>query len=126
MAEKPNETPDAKPTKRAVLKREDAIVLPEGTTLESLKELDEAKLRKLLSARLKEVWTVVAVAEGNLRQAIEAHAGKSGTPDAKPGDYKAPPLRGFLGGETLIRPPEPKVERQALAETGVLAGLAAD
>lgn len=126
MTEKAPETPDAKPTKRVVLKRENAIVLPEGTTVESLKELDEPKLRKLLAAGLNEVWTVAAVTEGSLRQAIEAHAGKSGTPDAKPGDYKAPPLRGFLGGETLIRPPEPKVERQSLAETGVLAGLTAD
>lgn len=117
------DTQQSVPTRRVILKRETAIVLPEGTTVAGLKELDEPALRKLLSGALKEAWVVVAVKEGNQRAAIEAHAGKSGTPDALPGDYKAPPLRGFLGGEKLVRPDKPKIERETLSESGVLAGL---
>lgn len=129
-----NDTPaqqpeEDKPTKRVVLRRERAILLPETMTEDALARLasgDGAKqLAKLLglpeSSKVPtacigvEAWTVVGEFEGKSKtQAIEAHAGKPNTPDAKPGAYKAPTSAAFAGGALYEAPPQPLVERKAL------------
>lgn len=103
------------PTRRVILKREQVIVLPEG--IDPAKVAEAGKALGIKQGATVDAWLVVAEKEGaSKREAIEAHAGKAGTPDAIPGDYKAPPLSGFSGGERYVRPDKPKVERQALED----------
>jgi hypothetical protein len=116
-------TDDRGPTRRVVLKRERTLVLPEGVRVEELVAAkDEKAIMKLLGKPIgkdpyTEAWTVVAVKEGASKtNAIEAHAGKPGTPDALPGTYKAPTVSAWSGGEVYEAPPEPLVERKALEE----------
>jgi hypothetical protein len=107
------------PTKRMILKRERVIVLPEeidAAHAEPLLKVVKETVGKSSAARISEAWIVVDEAEGTVRSAIEAHAGEPGTPDARPGDYKAPPARGWMGGERYVRPPKPKVERLPLED----------
>jgi hypothetical protein len=111
------------PTKRVVLKRERVLVLPEGVSLNDLDPKVSEAVRKLLklgggkanSEVHVEAWVVVGEFEGASKNAaIEAHAGKPNTPDAKPGAYKAPGASAWAGGLLYEKPPEPKVERKAL------------
>jgi hypothetical protein len=110
--------PERADTRRLVLRREVCIVVPEGVG-----SVDEDKLREALGLPKKAkvvtspAWLVVGEFVGdNMTKAIEAHAGKPGTPDAIPGVYKAPSCRAWAGGEEYVKPPEPKVERKALEE----------
>jgi hypothetical protein len=111
-----------KPTKRTVLRRERVLVLPEGIddaalaeVVKAIPKLPEKKLADALKAKPVEAWVVIGEFEGTDKEdAIEAHAGKKNTPDAKPGAYKAPPASGWSGGLLYERPPEPKVEVKAL------------
>lgn len=108
-------------TKRIVLRRERVIVLPEALTGEAFEKTkaDIAKAVGLRAGSLKPVvaWVAVGEFEGaNMTRAIEAHAGKPGTPDAIPGTYKAPSVRAWAGGEEYVMPPSPKVERKALVD----------
>jgi hypothetical protein len=103
-------------TRRTILKRERVVVLPEDVTALDVKALREALGTKATISE-GEAWVVVGEYIGaSKREAIEAHAGKPGTPDAKPGDYKAPPVSGFSGGERYVRPDKPKVERETLED----------
>lgn len=104
------------PTRRVILKHERVIVVPEGVATVNEKTLREALGVKDAAISIGEAWVVVDEQEGSQREAIEAYAGEPNTPDAKPGDYKAPPLRGWKGGERYVRPERPKVERQALPD----------
>lgn len=62
-----------------------------------------------------EAWTVLGEFEGASKdKAIEAYAGKPGTPDAKPGAYKAPTASAFAGGALYEAPPQPLVTKTAL------------
>lgn len=113
-------TDAAAKTKRTVLKRERVLVLPDSLTQEQLDALIGAvaavKVKGLPTgiAKPQTAWVVVAAGEGSKTQAIEQHAGKPGTPDAKQGVYKAPNLSAWRGGEVYGAPPLPLVERRAL------------
>lgn len=105
-------TDDEKATKRVVLQKQRVLVLPPGLDVQSLVELkDEKELRKLIGAKLTEAWSVVGEFEGASKQAaIEAYAGKPGTPDAKVGTFKAPTASAFAGGRRYEAPPKPLVQ----------------
>lgn len=95
-------------TKRMVLARAEAIIIPEGIDPEKLKEA-----LRLIGGRSvpKTVWWEVGEFEGSSKQnALEAYAGKPNTPEAKPGAYKAPGASAWAGGRLYEKPPEPKVE----------------
>jgi hypothetical protein len=105
---------ESRDTRRMVLKRERVLVLPEGVD-----SVDEKKLREALGVKpsVKIVTTPAWVECGeqlgaSKQHAIEAFAGKPGTPDARPGDYKAVGLSAWKGGRRYVKPPEPKVEAQ--------------
>lgn len=116
--EPPNLTADTEvtPTRRVVLKREDVIVLPEGTTVEELLTADKATLQSFLSTHLTKAWVVASEQTGTKDGAIEAHAGKAGTPDAKPGEYRSVTTRAWSGGLVYERPEAPKVEKRRLED----------
>lgn len=111
---------DRKPTERVILKRERVLVLPDDVDVAALASGDgAAKLAQALGLKSGKVptasvgvdaWVVVAEAVGSPRKAIEAHAGKPGTPEAKPGVYKAPTASGWKGGRQYEKPELPKVE----------------
>jgi hypothetical protein len=112
---------DREPTLRVVLRRELAIVLTDLTDeqrAEVLKAVAAVKVRGIPKdvAAPRETWAVMAQVNGASKlNAIEAYAGKAGTPDAKPGAYRAPTAKAWAGGEEYVKPPEPKVERRSLA-----------
>jgi hypothetical protein len=120
----PAQEEEARPdTRRVVLKRERVLVLPDGVTLADIDPKDAEAIRRLLGIKggranvqaHVEAWVVVGEFAGASKtKAIEAHAGKPGTPDAKPGAYKAPTWSAWSGGELYEKPPEPKVERRSL------------
>lgn len=111
---------DRGPTQRVVLKRVTVLVLPEGVevTVERMKGIaNSLGLKPATRFDVGEAWTVVGEYEGASKtHAIEAHAGKPGTADAKPGAYKAPSKSSWAGGELYVKPDQPKVERQALED----------
>lgn len=109
------------PTQRVVLKRERVLVIPfDGN--------DEADIAARVEAAAKalgprqgpkpiDAWVVVGEfeADGLTKDgAIEMHAGKPGTPDAKQGAYKAPTTSAWAGGALYEAPPAPLVQRKAL------------
>jgi hypothetical protein len=107
------------PTQRVVLRRERVLVLPEGLTGEAFEKTkgDIAKAVGVRAGALNPVegWIVVGVFEGGTKdKAIERHAGKPGTPDAKPGAYKAPTASAWAGGLIYEAPPAPLVQKRAL------------
>lgn len=112
---------DRKPTERVILKRERVLVLPDGVDVSALTSGEgAAKLAQALGLKSGKVptasvgvdaWVVVGEFVGDSpRKAIEAHAGKPGTPEAKPGVYKAPTASGWKGGRQYEKPELPKVE----------------
>lgn len=115
-----------KPTKRVVLRQERVIVLPDDVADDTLAKLSKgegakalADLLGLKSAKVptadigREMWLVVGEFEGQDKDdAIRAHAGEPGSPDAIPGTYKAPPINGWKGGKRYTRPDRPKVEAE--------------
>lgn len=112
---------ERKPTQRVVLRRERVLALPDGVRIEELVAAkDERAMMKLLGLRVGddpygEAWVPVGEFEGaSMTKAIEAYAGKPGTPDAIPGAYKAPTVSAWAGGEEYVKPPAPKVERRPL------------
>lgn len=116
---------ERKDTKRTVLRRARAIVVPEKATDEQIEQAlaalgygSKSGGRALLKKQPPgDVWIVVGEFVGaSKREAIEAHAGKPGTPEAIPGAYKAPTTSAWAGGEEYEKPPEPKVERKALVD----------
>lgn len=111
-------------TQRIVLKRERVIVIPDGVSEERLAEVlagfdfgPEKGIKKALSTAPGDAWVVVGEFTGASKtRAIEVHAGKPGTFDAKPGAYKAPTKTAWSGGEEYDKPPKPKVERKPLED----------
>lgn len=104
---------DREPTQRVVIRKETVIVLPEDITPE--KVAAAAKALGIKSGATAEAWCVVGEFAGASKEdAIEAHAGKPGTPDAIPGTYKAPTVRAFAGGARYKAPPKPLVERELI------------
>lgn len=100
------------PTQRMVLRGERVIVLPESVTdamvTEALKTLKG-------KASVEDAWVPVGVHVGDTKdQAIEAHAGRPGTPDAAPGVYKAPTVKAWAGGLRLVAPPRPLIEKETI------------
>lgn len=105
-------------TKRMVLRRENVLVIPDGLDPKKLADI-EAAVKKALGAKGKptQAWVPLGEFEGSSNtNAIEAYAGKPGTPDAIPGTYKAPSIRSWAGGEVYDKPPLPKVERKPLVD----------
>jgi hypothetical protein len=124
-AVKPPAAPPADPpadergaTKRVVVKRERVLVLPEGVTVEALGGKDAEGIRRVLGIKggrahadaHVEAWVVCGEFEGDKRDAIKAFAGEPGSPDAKPGTYRAPSASAWRGGRHYERPERPKVE----------------
>lgn len=101
------------PTPRVILKRERVLVLPEDVSSVDSKAIREALGTKGTVSEA-EAWVVVDEQTGTQAAAIEAYTGPAGDPETKPGEFKAPPLRGWKGGLRMVRPPKPKVERQVL------------
>lgn len=107
------------PTVRTVLRREQVMVLPDGLPDDVLKAAQDM-IRKAVkppgtAAMVAAAWIVVAEHEGASKEdAIEAHAGKPGTPDAKVGAYKAPTSKAWAGGMRLVAPEKPLVEKEAI------------
>lgn len=107
------------PTRRTILKRERAIVLPDTLTEEQVATVRKAvsDTKYVKSPQTAAVWMVMGEREGSSkREAIEAFAGKAGTPEALPGDWKAPPASGFSGGRRYEKPSQPKIEGFDLAD----------
>lgn len=107
------------PTRRVVLRRERVLVLPDGLSDEDvqavLKAVQASKKIGTPSKALMEAWVVVGEFEGASKdKAIEAHAGKAGTPDAKTGAFKAPTAAAWAGGSLYRAPAKPLVEREAI------------
>jgi hypothetical protein len=117
-----------KPTQRVVLRRERVIVLPDTVDEDTLGKLSSGDGAKALAALLglgsakvptvcigAEAWTVVGEFVGSTKdKAIEAYAGKAGTPDAKVGDFKAPGSAAWAGGLRYSAPPKPLVEKESI------------
>lgn len=104
-------------TKRLVLKREHVLVLPDGLdngVVKAAQEVIRKADKSAGSGLATTAWVEVGEFAGSKTTAIEAHAGKANTPDAKPGAYKAPSVSAMRGGLLYEKPPEPKVERKAL------------
>lgn len=110
------------PTKRVVLRREDVIVLTDLDQAQRdavVKAVGAVKAKGMPRdvAKPRETWSVVGMFDGDSKtKAIEAHAGKPGTPDAKEGAFKAPTVSAWAGGEVYERPPAPLFERKALED----------
>lgn len=102
-------------TRRIVMQRVRAIVLPVGSP-ELVAELVEG-LTRVATVPKDEIEVCEAFVErgvftGSKLQAITAYAGEAGTPDAKPGTYFAPTETAWRGDVTYVRPERPKVERK--------------
>lgn len=118
---KPAEDEERVPTKRTILKRERVLVLPEDVIADPekvaaiLKAVSETKHIK--SPQTTPAWVVMGEEEGeSKRKAIEAFAGVAGTPEAKPGAWKAPTSSAWSDGRVHERPPEPKIEGSDLED----------
>lgn len=105
---------DIAPTKRVVLRKVLALAVPSGATTEQLIAAHKALGGKGAPAEI-DVWQECGEFEGSSKdRAIELFAGKPGTPDAKPGTYKAPGASAFAGGMRLTAPPKPLVEKESI------------
>jgi hypothetical protein len=107
------------PTERMVLRQEKVFIVS-GTrdlTPEQTKKLEAAlKAAGIKDSTAHMAWVEVGVFVGASKDAaIEAHAGKPGTPDAKLGTYKAPTVAAFSGGSRYKAPPKPLAERESIA-----------
>lgn len=107
-------------TQRAVLKRERVLVLPEGVELNAERQKGIANalgLKPTTKLPECEAWVEVGEFAGHSKTAaIEAYAGKPGTPDAKQGAYRAPSLSSWQGGLIYDAPPQPLVQRRELED----------
>lgn len=109
---------DRKPTDRVVLSQVRVIVLPEAITPEQQEAISVALHTgrgKPVTVPVVEAWMEVGEHAGASKlSAIEAHAGVAGTPDAKPGTYRAPTVTAWKGAIRYSAPPQPLVERELL------------
>lgn len=100
--------------KRVVIREAQAIVLPEGFDADTLKGEAEKALKGLIGkASIRTVWEELGVAEGDKDVAIAAFAGEKGTPDAKPGLYRAPTLSSWKDGQRY-KPPVQRVDAETV------------
>lgn len=114
--EKPEDAAERGPTMRVVLKREGAIMLPEGVADAQVADALAALYGKRVPRGVRsDGWFVVGEFEGHSKKnAIEAHAGKAGTATAKVGVWKAPTTSSWAGGLKHSAPPRPLVESEAI------------
>jgi hypothetical protein len=113
------EDEEREPTRRVVLRRERVLVLPESLSDEDvqsiLKAVQDSKKLPAPSKALTHAWMEIGTFTGASKDnAIEAHAGKAGTPDAKLGEYKAPTASAWAGGTRYKAPPKPLAEKEAI------------
>lgn len=106
---------EARVTRRVVVSQHAVLLLPSGgVSSEGLAAAWKA-LGLKGAPREAAAWVVVGEFDGASKDdAIEAYAGKPGTPDAKVGTYKAPGARSWAGGARYAAPPKPLVEREAI------------
>lgn len=115
MATTDEDKAERKPTERVVLKRETVLVLPPGVDLAQLFAPDTKALKKMGIGPPVEAWIEVARATAPTKAtAIEAHAGKAGTPDALQGVFRAPTVTSWKDGVVYEAPPMPLVERSVI------------
>lgn len=121
---------DSHETQRMVLRGLPAILVPHGVSNDVLKKVqgllrDPAVLAAVVEqgeGNADDVGLFVPLAftvegepqTGSKDRCIEAVAGKAGTPDARPGTYRAPSMSAMRGGKRYTRPPRPKVEAETL------------
>lgn len=102
------------PTMRLVLRRVAVLELPEGITTEQIIAAHKA-LGGKGAPREGAAWVEVGEFEGASKEhAIEAHAGKPGTAEAKVGTFKAPTVKAWAGGLRFSAPPKPLVEKETI------------
>lgn len=115
-ASKPPE-PTEQPTERVVLRQEKVFVISNlSLTPEEEKKLATAlKDCGIKDTTAHMAWIECGVHPGSSKeQSIEAYAGKPGTADAKPGTFKAVPVKSFAGGKRHRVPEKPLVESEAI------------
>lgn len=121
MADDEQDTTD-KPTMRVVLKRERALIVPDDLSDEQLRAIMEAAVGAVTgkakrSVRWQAAWIVIGEFEGaSQSKAIRAHTGEPGRPDTKAGDFKAPPVKSWRGGERMVAPPQPLFRAEPLED----------
>src|SRR5436305_13656616 len=106
MAAKNGKSEDRTPTRRMVLAKAQVLVVPDGVDPEKL-DAAQTALRASGEARkqgVRAAWIECGEFTGSKVHAVEQYAGKPGTPDAKVGEFKAPPASGFHGAVITERP----------------------
>lgn len=100
------------PTERVVLRHVEVLLL------EDVSEGARASIEELIKADRKSkhavtgAWLEVSRRTAPTKlAAIEAHAGKAGTPDALVGTFRAPTVTAWKDAEVYAAPPAPLVER---------------
>lgn len=106
---KPDE--ERKPTTRVVLRRAFVLEVPDNVDGEKLADAKKALGIKATAAPV-EAWVECGRFVGTKQTAIEQHAGKPGTADAKPGAYRAPTLTAWKGATEYVKPDAPLVQRR--------------
>lgn len=91
---------------RVVLRCQGAVLLDNMTTEQRVK-LGEVLGEEVLASYTEAAWTAVAIREGTVETSVKSYAGQSGTPDAKPGTYKALPMASWQRPAMVIEPPLP-------------------
>lgn len=101
------------PTERIVLRSVAAIEVPADVTGDQLEQVAAIFKRKgRAKGSVVGAWLEVArVTAPTKLAAIEAHAGKAGTPDALVGTFRAPTVTAWKDAEVYAAPPAPLVER---------------
>lgn len=107
---------DRKPTERVILRSAKVLVIPDGATPEQIQAAASALYPKgRAKPPMVTAWTEEArVVAATKTAAIEAHAGKPGTPDAKLGVFRAPTLTAWKDATVYAAPPLPLVERSVI------------
>lgn len=113
---------NGKVTERVILEQRRVIVLPADVGSETVQGAlnvinDSLKGKTREKAVPAEAWTVCDQrAAVSKRASIVAHTGEPGTPDARPGTFKAVPVGNWKGGLVLKAPPRPLVMATELEE----------
>lgn len=117
MADDEQDTTD-KPTMRVVLKREQALIVPENVRDEVMAEVLALLYGKRPPKTARATgWFVVGEFEGaSQSKAIRAYTGEPGRPDTKAGDFKAVALKSWKGGERMVAPPQPLFRAEPLED----------
>lgn len=110
---------ERRPTERVILKAERVVVLPAGAQPDQIAVAVEALYPKAKRAEreasIADAWLEVARHTAATKSAaVEAHAGKPGTPDAKLGTFRAPTLTAWKDAVVHDAPPLPLVQRSVI------------